>query len=84
MRKDYLQSMSLLVFVYIIDHISQVSKTNRTTIRTNLVKGTLYKGDTRLVYATDLVKHIPEVGGKTEITLTNDQLDIVKSMKPRT
>lgn len=64
-------------------NISQISRTNRTGVRNHLNKGTLYNNNTRLIYSSDFLNHIPEAKGVSSLRLTTEQLDIVHSITPR-
>jgi hypothetical protein len=63
-------------------NISQVSQSNRTRVRYHLNNGTLYNNNTRLIYASDFLKYIPEAEDISSLTLTKEQLNIVHSIKP--
>lgn len=63
-------------------NISQVSQSNRTRVRNHLNNGTLYNNNTRLIYASDFLKYIPEAEDISSLTLTKEQLNIVHSIKP--
>jgi hypothetical protein len=62
-------------------NITQVSHTNRTSIRTHLNKGTLHNKIFKYIYQSEFIKYFPEA--KEGFTLTKQQLQIVMTIPPR-